>query len=138
MGIDDYLDAGNPAALDITGDQITISAWVNVDEVLDGGIVSKGGYFEGYRLMIYGSKRIIEFQLTGESYMYWGTTELEAGRWYHVVATYDGSYMKAYINGVEEPTEFRSIWRYRVHRATSLDRTREYVCRESLEFPLFR
>jgi len=29
-GVNDDLDAGNPAALQITGDQITVAAWVRI------------------------------------------------------------------------------------------------------------
>jgi len=29
-GINDYLDAGNPSALDITGDEVTLSAWMRL------------------------------------------------------------------------------------------------------------
>ena len=105
-GIDGYLDAGNSASLDIIGDQITISAWVYIDDFSNSrGIVSKGGYYYGYRLRV-SATGVIVFDLTQEeSYSIWGITQLEANRWYHVAATYDGYSMKVYLNGVKEPFE---------------------------------
>ena len=53
-GVDDYLDAGNHPFLDITGDEITLSAWVNFKDFEDyRGIISKSGSSEGYRLLIH-------------------------------------------------------------------------------------
>jgi len=37
------------------------------------------------------------------------TTQMQAGVWYHVVATYNGSYVKIYINGVLEGTGVQAI-----------------------------
>jgi hypothetical protein len=62
-GTDDYIDCGNDSSLDIT-DAITISAWVKVNGVDDGGyIVTKSEYNAsgGYALYWVGNSNVLRF-----------------------------------------------------------------------------
>ena len=36
-GTNDYLDAGNPSALNLTGDEVTLSAWIKLETTNDEG-----------------------------------------------------------------------------------------------------
>ena len=56
-GLDDQVVIGNTTSLDLTTNELTLSAWVNYDfntnlvggsDVLWEGVVSKGGYNQGY------------------------------------------------------------------------------------------
>src|SRR3989344_9608377 len=54
-GFNDFVSVPNSSTLNITGSAITISAWVNVaanSSYTNWGIVSKRGWYSGYRLMI--------------------------------------------------------------------------------------
>jgi len=105
-GTDDYVDCGNNASLDIT-DAITVEAWVNINVDESGRIASKhGGGSYGWTLIRGVSNDNIEWRIstTGSDWN-GGFTSLNIFKiniWYHIVATYDGSYMRVYVNGVED------------------------------------
>ena len=105
-GVDDYVDCGNNASLDIT-DAITVEAWVNINVDESGRIASKhGGGSYGWTLIRGVSNDNIEWRIstTGSDWN-GGFTSLnifKINTWYHIVATYDGSYMRMYVNGVED------------------------------------
>jgi len=40
----------------------------------------------------------------GQNHAYTGTTTIVNGRWYHAAATFDGTTLRLYLNGVEEGT----------------------------------
>jgi len=101
-GTDDYVDAGTAPSLQITG-AITVEAWVKPN-TLSGyhRIIDKfPGSYHGWSF--YQSSQSFGFQLyTTELTEYYpsGSPMTTAGNWYHVAATYDGSYMRTYANGV--------------------------------------
>jgi len=104
-GIDDYIDLGTDASLNITN-QITISAWVNPVTSGHTGyqIVSKKTNwqdFNGYDLMIYPTN----------AQFYWGDNSGYAGgvittpipydgKWKHITGIITGNVWKLYVNGV--------------------------------------
>ena len=110
-GATDHVGAFDDDAIDFT-DGITIEAWVNREA---GGltsferIVSKdfstayaltmnqnghGGFAAGGPLLL----------INGNTYVVGSQTSIMDGEWHHVVATYDGQYMKMYVDGVLEGT----------------------------------
>lgn len=109
----DYLDAGNPSALNLTGNEITLSARIKI-EVLDGEqkIIAKWGDAGGERhqyLLSVTSADNIQFVINASGQVVViGTTTLVAGVWYHVMGTYDGSNARVYLEGVEENSALTS------------------------------
>ena len=107
-GIDDYVDLGNAASLDIPG-SLTIEAWVNYTTLdsykylvadFTGGGTSQGSigildnsHFFWYQSMTDGSSIQVE-----------GAMPLVAGQWYHVAAVRDdvAKTITLYVNGVED------------------------------------
>jgi len=101
-GVDDYVDCGSDESLNIT-DEITIEAWVNCAHIP----VTNPGWGEtilrkqdAYMLSVKGSgsNAFARFFL-------WGgignldSEDFSIHEWHHIVATYDGSVQKIYIDG---------------------------------------
>ncbi len=89
---------------------LTIACWVSIDKTLpNGGIVSamqdNGGFEKGFVLGY--NEAVFTFGLStegandGDGVMTYlaGTTPIDAGKWYHLVATYDGEKMQLWVNG---------------------------------------
>lgn len=101
-GVDDYVDCGNDASLNIT-DAITIEAWVRVGSFATDWqrVVCKETTGDGYSLGLR-STGAIEWYLGGtvlESY----ANDILLDTWFHVAVSYDknlpDSQMKIYVNG---------------------------------------
>ena len=96
-GINDFVELGNPAALQLTG-SMTVSAWVNsaAFPADDAAIVSKRSGSEiGYQLdtTIDRGPRTIGFKLTssGGAMFRYGATTLQVNTWYHIAGVYDAA-----------------------------------------------
>lgn len=106
-GVDDMVSAG---ALDVPdGPGFSIALWVNADdfEVPDARLVSKAtGTSEQahYWMLSTIDQTGIRFRLrtNGQTTtLQTAAGQLQAGRWYHVAATYDGNDMRLYKDGQE-------------------------------------
>jgi len=91
-------------------DSITISAWVSVDTALEnGGIVSafqdngnvETGWVLGYNQKTFSFGLSTEGADDGDGKMTYlsGKTPIEAGKWCHLCAVYDGVTMQLWVNG---------------------------------------
>ena len=96
--------------LDLTGTQITLEAWVNVDTgaPADIGAMTKNGWADGYR-MTASSSRLVNFQLGEDGNYPFSATALLSETWYQVVATYDGTDMQIYIDGSPDGASLTKI-----------------------------
>ncbi len=108
-GFYQVLDEEQPSdvELDLTGNQITLESWVKFDgSAADNmGVLTKNGWADGYRINIEDPGREVSFQLTGTSYNLVTSGTLTADPdWHHVVTTYDGSTMRVYLDGSQDPT----------------------------------
>jgi hypothetical protein len=105
-GIDGYVDCGNNASTNLTGD-LTFSAWVKMnsgayDQKIGG---NQDGISGGYKLCIYNSK--VEFEVRDASNVARLDRDVPGGRilvmgaWYHVVGVYDSAnhIIKTYVDG---------------------------------------
>jgi hypothetical protein len=64
------------------------------------------GWYDGYALYVnYGGGSTIKptFSLPGDTHQLRGANDVTGGTWHHVVATYDGSYMRIYVDGIQDP-----------------------------------
>jgi len=100
----EYLDAGNPSALNLTGDEVSLSVWFKKASGGGAKIFSKwadaGGQFS-YLLQLTGSASLFAI-FNGGTQIANGSTSFNVGQWYHLVGCYDGSTMRLYVDGVED------------------------------------
>ena len=108
-GYYDFIDCGNSPLWDIDGYQITLEAWIQHDITPNNhvyGIMNHKGWYDGYALYInYGGGSTIKptFSLPGDTHQLVGANDVTGGSWHQIVATYDGSLMKIYVDGVQDP-----------------------------------
>jgi len=101
----DFIDHGNPAVLDLTGDQVTLSLWLRVTVTTDGKVFGKWadvGTRFSYLLQMQSSGTALFAINTGSVTLTASTTDLVDGQWHHLAGTYDGSDIRIYVDGVEE------------------------------------
>lgn len=112
-GLDDKVVVGNNPALNITGNQLTIEAWMQLDSDAEGGhqIVGMASSAEqpAGRKFGFGIRgdRSVGFELhTTNDYADYQTSPgvIQNGVPTHVAAVYNGSQMIIYVNGVESST----------------------------------
>lgn len=105
-GVDDYVDIGT---LDITGGTgLTLALWFKADD-FDAGyarFIAKVTETQDHYWLLSTSDdgTALRFNLKAggsTSVLRTSTGQIQTGRWYHVAATYDGSRMLLYKNGVE-------------------------------------
>jgi hypothetical protein len=107
-GVDDHIDCGDGASLDITGESLTLTAWIGFqDTTRPQGIVTKAGWYDGYRVLVDPNSNPgmeVNFELTGvDNHRVVTDGKLDLYMWYHMACTYDGAKMRVYINGVADP-----------------------------------
>jgi len=101
-GTDDYIKVPNSSSLNIT-DQITIEAWIKLSETPTGPerIVAKRDSNGESWVLTTGTTRKIYFALwSGGNYSELASTStILLDTWVYCAATYDGSYMRLYLDG---------------------------------------
>ena len=105
-----YIEVPHDSTLDLPS-EITISAWINTQGPLEGedsyAVVHKGGYGEtpetDLNYVLYGAGGLKVrggFEDgTGANSLYSSQGSYQADKWQHISWTYDGSYLRIYING---------------------------------------
>ena len=108
-GDDDYIDCGNDLSLNIT-DFFSVEVWVNFIEMGNRtwqGIVTKHDYMN-WAFAVGGTQApgkaviYITGASGGNSEDVISTSAINDGLWHHIIATYDGSITRIYIDGIEE------------------------------------
>ncbi|MEQ8523721.1 LamG-like jellyroll fold domain-containing protein [Gracilimonas sp.] len=110
-GDGDYATAGDSPSLDIAGTSITLETWVKHDgnSNTDAFLINKALSGDGYRLQLYGEGdetyvRFVIGDVTNNGPAVFSETGVPANRWTHIAATYDGQFLKIYINGELDAT----------------------------------
>lgn len=103
-GTNQIVDMGNQAAFNITNN-ITLEAWVNISSApADQKIITKFGDIGGddaYSFQLNNGDPSIALNFpTGWTFVSSGMT-MNLNQWYHLAASYDGSVIRIYVNGVE-------------------------------------
>ncbi|MEA3309018.1 MAG: LamG domain-containing protein [Chloroflexota bacterium] len=109
-GAGDYVQVPHSPQFDITGQELTLSAWIKwygdpaaADHWAN--IINRNRDHE-WGLQHSMNNNHFEFFVETEntrSFLY-STTENQTGEWYYVVGTYDGSLLRMYVNGQLEST----------------------------------
>ncbi|MHB1483656.1 MAG: LamG domain-containing protein, partial [Saccharofermentanales bacterium] len=105
-GVNDYVNIPNTANLTGMG-QMTLSCWVNMSQLPAQNyvVVGKDSSDASYRIVINSSGQgHFVVATSGSSWYSAGTyasftSSLSLNTWYHIVGTYDGNYVRVYING---------------------------------------
>jgi len=104
-GVDQHIDIGDVAPLDITGSAITLAIWakntVNGEHKLIAKWKDAGSLFS-YLLSINATDKTLLAVDVGGVKTVVGTTTIATGTWFYIVGTYDGTTLRIYVNGVEE------------------------------------
>jgi len=104
---DDHIEVGDVAALNLTGNKVTLSMWVklgtpNTEYKVFAKWDDAGGKFS-YLLSIEGlSNRVLFAVNTGGTTLTQGTTDIDDGEWHYIAGTYDGSNIRVYVDGLQE------------------------------------
>ncbi|MCK4292398.1 MAG: hypothetical protein KAY65_04325, partial [Planctomycetes bacterium] len=99
-GIDDYIDCGNGASLNVT-DEVTITMWIKTDDAGNGEdnpYVAKGDV--SYAFKHKNTDNLEFFVYDGD----WHVVSFPVdssfnGLWHHLAGTYDGAQLKMYVDG---------------------------------------
>ena len=98
----DYIEVDSTAPLFNGATSLSISAWCNIDNNVEEPICSIWGSAGNRQYLLRSNTSYgIQFYLQGS----WGmqsegtASALTPGQWYHVVATWDGSFIYIYVNG---------------------------------------
>ncbi|MFX1415616.1 MAG: DUF2341 domain-containing protein, partial [Promethearchaeota archaeon] len=103
-----FIDCGNASSLDITGNQITLQLWMQYPSAThpNMGPFNHKGWYSGYRFTMSQNSQNIRVNLgpksTGGTYDLGTGQTLAPNAWHHVVATYDGSLVKFYVDGNQD------------------------------------
>ena len=115
-GVNDYVSVADDSTLDITGD-FTITMWAKFDTFPSSSageaILQKGDQSSNraYGLSIYNTggntntQMLLSTNGSGWFNTLKGSTNLSVATWYHISATYDGTTVKLYLDGVLDGSE---------------------------------
>ena len=114
-GFPEYVVVPTSPAINLTN-EITVEAWINADTWTanrqEGVVVSNFNFsgavgHEGFEIRV-GDNGIVNFEvgINGSflSYEAFSGNVMNTGTWYHIAGTYDGNFVRVYLNGVLQAT----------------------------------
>ena len=106
-GTDDIVNCGNDTSIQISGTKITLEAWIYPTawkkQIFEGNILVKEDNANNYGFMLrVGDGGKLNFAFGDGSWHELNSSAavLSLSTWQHIAATYNGSKMKLYVNGV--------------------------------------
>jgi hypothetical protein len=108
-GSDDGVNCGTASVLDVGGTAFSLEAWINASSwntsAFQGTIaIKENNTINGGFMFRAGASGVINFAIGAGTNSAWSelttSSVLNTGTWYHVAATYDGSKMKVYLDGL--------------------------------------
>jgi hypothetical protein len=104
-GSNDYVEVSDNAVLHIQ--QLTLSAWVSPDTPLTGQktVIDKDEFLNGWQICLQSIQPNQDYSWFGVArfptwYVATNKIDFSAGKWYHVLGTYDGSAVRFFVNGI--------------------------------------
>lgn len=98
----EYINFSTPAPMNSLSNQITLESWIMAESFpSDPTIIDKGTSLLSF-FVSSGASNLLTFILdtsSGSATTYTANTDMDTGQWYHVVATYNGSQVRLYLNG---------------------------------------
>ena len=99
------IDVQDSKSLQRVQDELTVAAWFRVDADSDTGVRKNGAYLledqsggepipDGFSFRVWTAQGITPG--------FYGKTELEQKKWYHIAGTYDGTNVEMYVDGEPE------------------------------------
>ena len=105
-GINDYIDVGNPASLQLTH-PFTFEVWYKQSNLCSQRAQNEalGGKYDGtnkkgYRFFLYTSDNLYFTTWDGTNYSEPGASFTYVNQWVHIVGTHNGATARLYFNGV--------------------------------------
>ncbi|MCC6188185.1 MAG: hypothetical protein IT318_04095, partial [Anaerolineales bacterium] len=95
--LQDYIQVPYASNLNSFPYGITLEAWVRRDNAARYESIICNGWMQSYCLSFAGAK--VRLQTNGGASFVDSASDVLAGAWTHIAATYDGQYQKIYING---------------------------------------
>jgi hypothetical protein len=106
-GSNDQVNCGNDTSVQITGTTITLEAWIYPTSwqtnIWQGNIINKESLSGGGYMLRCGAGGKLNFNIgsgPGWNELSSSTNILTLNTWQHVAGTYDGSFLRIYLNGV--------------------------------------
>jgi hypothetical protein len=102
-GNDDYVNCNSNVGSFELSDPFTIEAWINPALDYENNVIYGNAWAEsGYLVRVTPSNKVRFILIeTGSIYKGIDSSELDPG-WHHIVAVWDGTYVKIYIDGVDD------------------------------------
>jgi hypothetical protein len=119
-GVNNYVSVPSSSSLSIIGNQVTVETWFRSAVTINSGntpksnLIDKGHEYvfqmgqDGYGNPTNNGKiwfAVVLGNANGWNGIQTATSMWEEGVWYHLAGTYDGTYLRVYVNGVLENSE---------------------------------
>lgn len=103
----EFINFSTPSQINSLGSQITLETWIKPESFPnDPTIIDKGTSLLSFYISS-GASNVLTFILdtsSGAATSYVANTDMNVSEWYHLAATYNGSQVRLYLNGILDNT----------------------------------
>jgi Concanavalin A-like lectin/glucanases superfamily/Secretion system C-terminal sorting domain/Ig-like domain CHU_C associated len=114
-GSNDYVDCGNSPSLQITGNTITLEAYVKFNTFASdpflGNIINKNSNTASGYMLRAGGNGVVNFVVAnnGWSEIFSPQNSISLNTWHHIAGVYNGANLKIYVDGIEVASQPLSV-----------------------------